>query len=64
MRRIVGESRRGARKPLDVEMAERNHTENKPLMGYDAEHLLTLDTTELEPKTAADAIAKWAMAQN
>ena len=64
IRRIQGESRRGARKPLDPEYAHRNHGQAKPLMQEGADDVLKLDTTHLSVSDSACAIADWATSQS
>jgi chloramphenicol 3-O-phosphotransferase len=60
IRRIQGESRIGARKPLDPEYGHRNHGQAKPLMHKGADLLLELDTTRLSQESSARAIETWA----
>jgi len=60
IRRIQGESRRGARKPLDPEYVHRNHAQAKPLMHEGADRLLEIDTTDLSVDASARVIADWA----
>lgn len=62
LKRITGDSRKGARKPQDPQMAHRNQADAKPLAGSDAALLLKLDTTDLTPEEAADAILNWTQA--
>ncbi len=47
------------RKPRDEEMARRNQSERKPLYGLDAQHLLQLDTTDLDAGATCDSIVTW-----
>lgn len=61
IRRITSPGRQASRKPVDAQMARRNHAGARPLMGDDATHLLRLDTTELGADAAAQAIAAWAL---
>jgi len=56
-RRIMGQSRIGARKPLDPSMAERNQTGGAVLVGSDWPHFLSLDVTGLAATEAAAKIA-------
>lgn len=58
-RRIMGQSRKGARKPLDPDMAERNQTGGAVLVGADWPHFLSLDVTSLSAEAAANRIAEW-----
>ncbi|MEP3638081.1 MAG: AAA family ATPase [Paracoccaceae bacterium] len=59
-RRIQSEERDLKQKPRDPEMALRNQTEAKVLAGSNAPNLLRLDTTEMTPDIAANAISSWA----
>lgn len=61
IRRIEAEGRGAKRKPRDAEMARRNHTEAKPLLGSGETNLLRIDVTALTPLDAARAIAEWAV---
>ena len=58
-RRISSSGRLSSRKPVDPDYARNWHKRDRALMGHDAIHKLTLDTTELEPHVAAKAIAEW-----
>ncbi|WP_269581303.1 AAA family ATPase [Roseibium sp. Sym1] len=58
-RRIMGQSRVGARKPLDPAMAERNQAGGAVLVGSDWPHFLSLDVTGLAAAGAAERIADW-----
>lgn len=58
-RRISSTGRMDKRKPLDPDYARSWHEKGRQLMGHDAMHRLTLDTTELTPSQAAERIAKW-----
>lgn len=59
IRRITSAGRQASRKPTDPAMARRNQSEAKPLLGGEEAHLLRLDTTDLSPDAAAEAIAAW-----
>lgn len=60
-RRIASEDRLMKRKLRDPNVAVRNQTGAVPLFGLDEDHLLQLDTTDLTPTEAAQAISAWAM---
>jgi len=60
IRRIQFEGRDLKLKPRDPEMARRNQLGAKPLYGRDAENLLELDTTDMNPAEAARVISEWA----
>lgn len=59
-RRITGSSRIGARKPLDPEMAVRNHEGGAVLTGSDWAFCLQLDATDLSARQSAEKIMAWA----
>ncbi|KQT47306.1 AAA family ATPase [Devosia sp. BK] len=59
IRRIQSDGRGAKRKPRDAEMARRNQSEAKPLLGSDVELFLALDVTTLDPAEAATQIADW-----
>ncbi len=59
-RRIASEDRAMKRKLRDPEVAVRNQTGPVPLLGLDEDHLLKLDTTDMTPVEAAQAISAWA----
>ncbi len=59
MRRIQSEDRDLQLKPRDPEMARRNHSQAKLLIGRDADHLLELDTTNMTAGEAALSIRDW-----
>ncbi|MCK0095014.1 AAA family ATPase [Yoonia sp. F2084L] len=58
-RRISSIGRSDKRKPQDPEYARSWHERDRPLMGYDTERLLTLETTNLSARQAAQSIRKW-----
>lgn len=58
-RRIQSEERDKKLKPRDPELALRNQTEAKLLTGSDELNLLRLDTTNMTPDAAANAISDW-----
>ncbi len=60
IRRIQSPQRSAKRKPRDPGMAQRNQLEGKILAGFDAPHLLELDTTSKSAVEAAKIIAAWA----
>lgn len=59
MRRIASAGRDAKRKPRDPDYARSWHERDRPLMGHEAEHLLVLDTTDLESAYAAQQIVEW-----
>lgn len=62
-RRIASAERASKRKPLDPDLAQRNHDAGRPLMGGDSEHCMRLDVTGLTARQAAEAILAWLTAR-
>ena len=58
-RRISSVGRADKRKPQDPEYALSWHERDRPLMGQDAQHFLSVETTHLSAQETAETIARW-----